>query len=73
MTLTLAIPSHNDTGALCRLLAGLGPLGCVDHVVVVDDGSDTAIDAPDLACYAFFGLDPQGRYKFPLPTKGALH
>lgn len=56
MTLTLAIPSHNDTAPLCRLLAGVRPLDCVAHVVVVDDGSDTAIAAGGLARAS--GLDP---------------
>lgn len=47
-TLTLAIPAHNDRAPLLRLLARVGGLGCVAHVVVVDDGSDMALDVAEL-------------------------
>lgn len=44
MTLTLAIPSHNDTAPLCRLLHQIARLKLGDHVIVVDDGSDRPVD-----------------------------
>lgn len=44
MQLTLAIPVHNDTDRLTRLLVRARSLGCADHVVVVDDGSDPPVD-----------------------------
>ena len=47
-TLTLAIPAHNDHAPLLRLLACAAKLDCVAHVVVVDDGSDVALDADEL-------------------------
>ena len=49
MTLTLAIPVHNDRDALLCLLARAGDLGCFAQAVVVDDGSDTALEAEELA------------------------
>jgi len=48
MNLTLAIPTHNDPDGLVCLLARAASLGCVAHVVVVDDGSDMAISADTL-------------------------
>lgn len=56
MQLTLAIPVHNDTDRLIRLVARARALGCADHVVVVDDGSDPPVDPARLADAA--GLDP---------------
>lgn len=56
MTLTLAIPARDDTGHLCRLLARAGALGLAERVVVVDDGSDPAIDGAALQAAA--GLGP---------------
>jgi glycosyltransferase involved in cell wall biosynthesis len=44
MTLTLAIPCHDDAPGLARLLRGAAPMGCVSHVVVVDDGSPSPLD-----------------------------
>ena len=43
MTLTLAIPTHNDTGYLRRLLAQAHGLGVFDRVVLVDDASDAPV------------------------------
>ncbi|MBR9650077.1 glycosyltransferase family 2 protein [Thalassovita aquimarina] len=43
MTLTLAIPTHNDTECLRRLLAQARDLSIFDRVVVVDDASDTPV------------------------------
>lgn len=48
MKLTLAIPAHNDLTGLCQLLARTASLGIAEHVVVVDDGSDTPIDKDTL-------------------------
>lgn len=47
-TLTLAIPVHNDRAPLLRLLARIGGLGSVAHVVVVDDGSDLPLETSEL-------------------------
>lgn len=44
MTLTLAIPVWNDAAGLSRLLEQAGRLGCFDRVVVVDDGSERALE-----------------------------
>ena len=48
MTLTLAIPVWNDAEALVTLLHQATAMGCFDRVIVVDDGSDPAIDAENL-------------------------
>jgi len=48
MTLTLAIPAHNDTANLERLLRRAEEIGLAEQVIVVDDGSDPAIDADAL-------------------------
>jgi len=56
MTLTLAIPAHNDADDLARLLARAAAIGCFDHIVVVDDGSDTPLGRDHLC--AASGLDP---------------
>ena len=48
MTLTLAIPAHNDTAHLERLLRRAEEIGLAGQVIVVDDGSDPAIDADAL-------------------------
>lgn len=45
MTLTVAIPCHNDLRALCALLRRLHEIGLGARIVVVDDGSDVPIDA----------------------------
>lgn len=55
MILTLAIPVHNDRKHLVQLLRRVAGLGCVAHVVVVDDGSETPLEAGDLC--AASGLD----------------
>ena len=39
MNLTLAIPARDDAAGLERLLTRAAGLGCVSHLVVVDDGS----------------------------------
>ncbi|MFC4671066.1 glycosyltransferase family 2 protein [Seohaeicola nanhaiensis] len=57
MTLTLAIPCHNDREPLAALLARARRLGCFDHVVVVDDGSDRPLAATALCAAA--GLAPE--------------
>ncbi|MCF6234043.1 MAG: glycosyltransferase [Rhodobacteraceae bacterium] len=56
MKLTLAIPAHNDLQYLCRLLKRAAALGCADHIIVVDDGSDTPIAASFLLTAS--GLNP---------------
>ena len=56
MTLTLAIPCHDDAEPLARLLARARALGCFDHVVVVDDGSPRPLAAGALC--AATGLAP---------------
>jgi len=43
MMLTLAIPTHNDTMGLRRLLAQAAVLGVFDRVVVVDDASEPPV------------------------------
>ena len=48
MSLTLAIPAHNDAGPLRQLLARAATLDCVSRVVVVDDGSDEPLRTMDL-------------------------
>lgn len=48
MTLTLAIPTHNDTANLCRLLGQVARIGLADQVIVIDDGSDTPITTEEL-------------------------
>ncbi|MFD3191536.1 glycosyltransferase family 2 protein [Sedimentitalea sp. HM32M-2] len=48
LQLTVAIPVHDDLPYLTRLLGRLHGLGCVAHVVVVDDGSPVPLDAPAL-------------------------
>jgi len=48
MTLTLAIPAHNDTGNLKRLLHRVAEIGLADQMIVIDDGSDIPIDADEL-------------------------
>lgn len=58
MTLTLAIPVHNDADDLARLLARAAATGCFDHVVVVDDGSDDPLEADRLCAES--GLEPAG-------------
>ncbi len=47
MKLALAIPVWNDALGLSRLLAQVGQLGCFDQIVVVDDGSNPALDLTD--------------------------
>ncbi|MEY8830981.1 glycosyltransferase family 2 protein [Sedimentitalea sp. XS_ASV28] len=44
MTLTIAIPVHDDEPYLLRLLQRLSTLDCTDRLVVVDDGSETPLD-----------------------------
>lgn len=56
LDLTLAIPVLNDLPHLLRLLARVARLGLARHVVVVDDGSDVAIDKSALLDVA--GLAP---------------
>ena len=46
--LTIAIPAHNDTAHLLRLLPRLAALGLARQIIVVDDGSTPAIDAAEL-------------------------
>lgn len=55
MILTLAIPAHNDLDYLLKLLERANKLDCVAHVIVVDDGSDTAIDKALLLDASGFG------------------
>lgn len=57
MILTLAIPVHNDLDFLLKLLARVNKLDCVAHVVVVDDGSDIAIDKTLLLDASGFGAE----------------
>lgn len=56
MRITLAIPAHNDTPGLIRLLGAAAGLTCVAAAVVVDDGSDVPLDPGALA--AASGFDP---------------
>ncbi len=48
MTLTVVIPSHNDTPDLLRLLRDLRTLRCAAQIVVVDDASDVALEHASL-------------------------
>lgn len=45
MELTIVIPSHNDTELLVSLLGDVEHLQCAEKVVVVDDGSESPIEA----------------------------
>lgn len=56
MTLSIAIPVHNDASNLQRLLTHLARRELADEVVVVDDGSDTALSKEALC--AASGFDP---------------
>lgn len=56
MNLTLAIPARDDAAGLERLLTRAAGLGCVSHLVVVDDGSAEPLQAGPLAAAA--GLAP---------------
>lgn len=56
LDLTVAIPAHNDGDALARLLARLQGLEIARHVIVVDDASDTPLEAARLS--AASGGDP---------------
>ena len=55
MTLTLAIPAHNDAEPLARLLARAAALASVARVVVVDDGSDAPLEADALRAASGLG------------------
>ena len=44
MNLALVVPVWNDADGLAALLAPARAMGCFDHVVVVDDGSERTID-----------------------------
>ncbi len=57
MTLTVAIPVHNDEPFLLRLLGRLARLGCADQLVVVDDGSDRPLDHAALCAAAALPAD----------------
>ncbi|MDK3020806.1 glycosyltransferase family 2 protein [Pseudodonghicola flavimaris] len=57
MTLTLAIPCHNDAAPLGRLLQRIATLDLADQVIVVDDGSVPPLEAAPLA--AASGLPPE--------------
>jgi glycosyltransferase involved in cell wall biosynthesis len=48
MSLTLIIPTHNDTGSLCRLLRRADRLDFADQLIIVDDGSDVPLHADQL-------------------------
>lgn len=56
MSFSIAIPVHNDADNLQQLLTRLARFDPVDQVVVVDDGSDTALAADALS--AASGFDP---------------
>ena len=56
MTFSIAIPVHNDADNLHNLLTRLARLDVADQVVVVDDGSDTALVAEPLSDAT--GFDP---------------
>jgi len=49
LDLTIIIPCRNDTAHLVQLLSRLAALALARQVIVVDDGSDQPLDAPDLA------------------------
>lgn len=55
MTLTIAIPVHNDAANLMRLLKDLHALHCAAQIVVVDDHSDEPLQQ-SILCMAS-GLD----------------
>lgn len=57
MSLTLAIPVHNDARPLARLLARAAQAQAFARIVVVDDGSDTPLEADALAAAAGLGAD----------------
>lgn len=57
MTLTLAIPCHNDADPLVGLLARARSLGCFDHVIVVDDGSARPLAAGALCAATGLAAD----------------
>lgn len=57
MTLTIAIPVHDDEAFLLRLLRHLARLGCADQLVVVDDGSDIPLDHATLCAAAAMAPD----------------
>ena len=48
LDLTIAIPAHNDTDLLLALLTRLAALELAQAVIVVDDGSDCALDPDQL-------------------------
>ncbi len=49
MNISLIIPVRNDTENLIRLLAQAAELGCFQHVIVIDDLSDTPLTPPMIA------------------------
>lgn len=57
MTLTIAIPVHDDEAFLLRLLGRLARLGCADQLVVVDDGSPAPLDHAALCAAATLPAD----------------
>ncbi|MDU9006561.1 glycosyltransferase family 2 protein [Sedimentitalea todarodis] len=57
MTLTIAIPVHDDEPYLLRLLGRLARLGCADQLVVVDDGSHAPLDHAALCAAAALPAD----------------
>lgn len=48
MSLTIVIPVHNDEDNLLRLLRDIHALGCIDAIIVVDDGSRSPLRHADL-------------------------
>jgi glycosyltransferase involved in cell wall biosynthesis len=48
MSLTLIIPSHNDTESLCHLLQRADRLDFADQLIIVDDGSDVPLNEDQL-------------------------
>ncbi|MCB4457215.1 glycosyltransferase family 2 protein [Leisingera sp. McT4-56] len=55
MSLTVAIPAHNDCASLLRLLRMLRALGCAEQIVVVDDGSQEPLQGTVLQAAAGLG------------------
>lgn len=49
LDLTIAIPVHNDAGPLTALLARLAALDLAQDIIIADDGSDSPLDAKQLA------------------------
>ena len=45
MNVSVVIPAKNESGSLGALLERLGELGCIDEVVIVDDGSEDSTGA----------------------------